>query len=59
LLGAVGGILAAALLWSPARILFGFGPLGWQDLLLAATTAGLALLLLEAAKAHWFRRAAG
>ncbi len=56
LLSAVGGILAAALLWSPARRLFGFGPLGWQDLLLAAAAAGLALLLLETAKARWFRR---
>ena len=55
LLGGVIGLLAIALYWPPARNLFGFGHLHWNDLAVCALAGGAGLLLLEQIKSKWFR----
>jgi Ca2+-transporting ATPase len=55
LLGGVTAVLAAAVFWPPARSLFHFGRLHWDDLALCAVAGFFSLLILEALKARWFR----
>ncbi len=55
LLGSVTAVLAMAVYWPPARDLFGFGHLHWDDLAVCAVAGAGGLLLLEAIKSKWFR----
>ena len=41
--------------WQPARSLFHFGRLHWDDLAVCAAVGVLSLVLLEALKSRWFR----
>jgi Ca2+-transporting ATPase len=54
LLGGVVALLALILFWPPARALFHFGRLHWDDLAACATAGLLGLLLLERLKSRWF-----
>jgi Ca2+-transporting ATPase len=55
LIGAVLIVLAVAVFWRPAQLLFHFGHLHWDELALAAVAGLLSLLLLEAIKAIGFQ----
>ena len=55
LIGGVSLLLAAAVYWAPARDLFGFGRLHWDDLAVCAVAGAAGLLVLEGIKARWFR----
>lgn len=55
LLGGVTALLAMAVYWPPARDLFGFGRLHWDDLAVCALAGAAGLLLLEGIKSKWFR----
>jgi Ca2+-transporting ATPase len=55
LLGGVSLVLAGAVYWPPARDLFGFGRLHWDDLVVCAVAGATGLLVLEGIKARWFR----
>ncbi len=55
LLGGVAVLLVTAIYWPPARSLFHFGPLHWNDLLVCAIAGIASLLILEALKSRWFR----
>jgi Ca2+-transporting ATPase len=55
LLGAVGAVLAAALYWPPARNLFRFGTLHWDDLAVCLAAGAACLVVLELIKSRWFR----
>jgi Ca2+-transporting ATPase len=55
LIGAVLIVLAVAVFWRPAQLLFHFGHLHWDKLALAAVAGLLSLLLLEAIKAIGFQ----
>lgn len=55
LFSAIALTLAAALGWSPAQQLFGFGDFNWQELLLCVGLGAASLLLLEAIKWLWFK----
>ena len=45
-------VIAAAVFWSPARILFGFGAFDGRELAIAVTAAAFTLAVLELAKRH-------
>jgi Ca2+-transporting ATPase len=55
LLGGVSTTLAAAVFWQPARSLFHFGRLHWDDLAICAAVGLFSLIVLEALKSRWFR----
>jgi Ca2+-transporting ATPase len=55
LLGCVGAVLAATLYWPPARNLFRFGTLHWDDLAVCVAAGAACLVVLEAIKSRWFR----
>lgn len=55
LLGSVIVLLATAVFWRPAQLLFHFGRLHWDDLAVSAVAGFLSLLLLVAIKSLWFR----
>ncbi|ATG90123.1 cation-translocating P-type ATPase [Methylomonas koyamae] len=55
LLGSVLLLLAVAVFWRPAQVLFHFGWLQWDELAVAACAGLMSLLLLEGIKALWFR----
>jgi Ca2+-transporting ATPase len=55
LLGTVTMLLATAILWPPARSLFHFGLLHWDDLAICLAIGALSLIVLEAIKSLWFR----
>ncbi len=55
LLGSVTLVLAMAVYWPPARDLFGFGRLHWDDLAVCAVAGAAGLLVLEGIKSRWFR----
>jgi len=55
LAGAVSALLATTLFWQPARTLFHFGQLNWNQLAVCGAVGIAALLLLEALKSRWFR----
>lgn len=55
LLGSVSAVLAVALYWPPARLLFHFGRLHGDDLAVCAVAGVASLFILEALKARWFR----
>jgi Ca2+-transporting ATPase len=55
LVGAVCALLATTLFWQPARTLFHFGQLNWNDLAVCGAVGIATLLLLEALKSRWFR----
>lgn len=55
LLGSVSALLGIAILWPPARSLFHFGRLHWDDLAICAAVGVSSLILLEAIKSIWFR----
>jgi Ca2+-transporting ATPase len=55
LLGGVSILLATAVSWQPARTLFHFGRLHWDDLALCAVVGFSSLIVLEALKSRWFR----
>jgi Ca2+-transporting ATPase len=59
LLGSVSVLLAIAILWPPARSLFHFGRLHWDDLSICAAVGVSSLIVLEALKSVWFRVPAG
>jgi P-type Ca2+ transporter type 2C len=59
LLGTVSVLLAIAILWPPARSLFHFGRLHWDDLAICAAVGVSSLIALEAIKSVWFRAPAG
>ena len=59
LLGGVGAVLAAALYWPPARNLFRFGTLHWDDLAICIVAGAACLVVLEVIKSRWFRIEAG
>ncbi len=54
LFGAVSALLAAAVVWGPARSLFHFGAPRWRTLLVGAAAGIISLVVLEAIKALWF-----
>ncbi len=54
LLGGVTALLATAVFWPPARSLFHFGRLHWDDLAVCAVAGFFSLLILEALKSRWF-----
>lgn len=54
LLGGVTLLLAATLTWAPARSLFHFGQLHWDDLGICAAVGVISLAALERLKARWF-----
>jgi Ca2+-transporting ATPase len=58
LLGSVSALLAIAILWPPARSLFHFGRLHWDDLLICVAVGVSSLIVLEGIKSIWFRPAA-
>lgn len=49
------GLLATAVYWRPAQLLFHFGKLHGEDLAVCAVAAFFNLLLLEAIKSIWFK----
>lgn len=55
LLGGVSTLLALALYWPPARSLFHFGTLHWNDLAACALAGGFSLVALALLKKRWFR----
>jgi Ca2+-transporting ATPase len=55
LFGTVSVLLAIGILWPPARSLFNFGRLHWDDLSMCAAVGVLSLIVLEAMKSLWFR----
>ena len=55
LLGAVSVLLATAILWPPARSLFHFGHLHWDDLSVCLAVGLSSLIALEFIKSIWFR----
>ena len=55
LLGGVSILLAVSVSWAPARSLFHFGRLHWDDLGVCAAVGVLSLVLLELLKSRWFR----
>jgi Ca2+-transporting ATPase len=55
LLGTVSVLLAIAILWQPARSLFHFGRLHWDDLSICAAVGVSSLIALEVIKSVWFR----
>lgn len=56
LLGGVSMLLAIALFWQPARLMFHFGKLHWDDLGICAAAGFMSLIVLEAVKSRWFHR---
>jgi Ca2+-transporting ATPase len=56
LLGGVSILLAISVSWAPARSLFHFGRLHWDDLGVCAAVGVLSLVLLELLKSWWFRK---
>ena len=54
LLGGVTALLATAVFWAPARSLFHFGRLHWDDLAICVAAGFFSLLILETLKARWF-----
>jgi Ca2+-transporting ATPase len=54
LLGSVSALLTTAVYWPPARSMFHFGRLHWDDLSVCAGAGFLSLLLLEVLKSQWF-----
>jgi Ca2+-transporting ATPase len=59
LLGGVAAVLATAIFFPPARALFHFGTLHWDDLAVCLVVGAFSLLVLETLKSRWFRIAAG
>ncbi len=57
LLGGVCVLLTIAVTWPPARLLFHFEPMNWAGFGACALSAGASIMVLEALKAFWFRRA--
>jgi Ca2+-transporting ATPase len=55
LAAAVSALLATTLFWQPARTLFHFGQLNWNDIAVCGAVGIATLLLLEALKSRWFR----
>ncbi len=55
LFSSVIALLATAVYWHPAQVLFHFGRLHGDDLVVCAIAGLFSLLLLEAIKALWFR----
>jgi len=55
LLGSVSALLGIAILWPPARSLFHFGRLHWDDLAICAAVGVSSLIVLEGIKSVWFR----
>jgi P-type Ca2+ transporter type 2C len=55
LFGCVVMVLATAVFWPPAQLLFHFGRLHWDDLAVCGVAGIFSLLLLEAIKSIWFR----
>jgi Ca2+-transporting ATPase len=55
LFAGVTALLATAVYWSPAKLLFHFGSLHWDDLVVCAVAGTCSLLILEALKSRWFR----
>ena len=55
LFGSVITLLATAVFWPPAQLLFHFGRLHWDDLSVCAVAGFFSLLLLETIKSIWFR----
>jgi Ca2+-transporting ATPase len=55
LMAAVSVLLATTLFWQPARTLFHFGRLHWNDLAVCGAVGTANLVLLEALKSRWFR----
>jgi Ca2+-transporting ATPase len=55
LLGGVSALLGIAILWPPARSLFHFGQLHWDDLAICAAVGVSSLIVLEGIKSVWFR----
>ncbi len=55
LLGSVLALLATAVFWRPAQLLFHFGQLHWDDLVACAIAGFFSLLLLVTIKSLWFR----
>jgi Ca2+-transporting ATPase len=53
LLGGVTLLLASTLTWAPARSLFHFGQLHWDDLAICAAVGVISLVGLERLKARW------
>jgi len=58
LMGTVSMLLAIAILWPPARSLFHFGRLHWDDLAICLAIGASSLIVLEAVKSFWFRASA-
>ena len=58
LMSGVSALLAIAVFWQPARSLFHFGRLHWDDLAVCAAIGAVSLMALEALKSQWFRLAA-
>jgi len=58
LLSGVFGLLGLGIFWPPARSLFHFGQLHWDDLAACAAVGAVSLAVLEALKSRWFHRAA-
>jgi P-type Ca2+ transporter type 2C len=54
----VSALLAIALVWQPARSLFHFGRLHWDDLAVCAAVGAVSLVVLESLKSKWFHLAA-
>jgi Ca2+-transporting ATPase len=50
----VAALLGIALFWPPARSLFHFGRLHWDDLAVCAAIGAASLLILEVLKSRWF-----
>ena len=55
LLGTVSMLLTIAILWAPARTLFHFGQLHWDDLAICMAVGVSSLVVLEMIKSVWFR----
>jgi P-type Ca2+ transporter type 2C len=55
LLGGVSVVMTLATFWQPARSLFHFGRLHWDDLGICAVVGIFSLVILEAIKSRWFR----
>ncbi len=59
LLAGVSAVLATALFFPPARALFHFGRLHWDDLGSCLVVGAFSLVILETLKSRWFRVGAG
>lgn len=59
LLSSVSLLLSLAIFWPPARSLFHFGQLHWDDLGICAIAGLLSLVVLEAVKSRWFHATVG